>query len=168
MFQYIQFQHYFPVEPVSITKIRHVASHQHLVSALPSNICIVTTSSFSTSSSTATSAGIFDPSVTMASLIEQQPVMPLTPSTSFLFDENVKREVRATRAYHLITSHFIRSFLGPTKSSRNELYYSGVKYQTVPCSNPSFKPKIFQCKFIKIMYYVRFYVDQLFHSFLFL
>ncbi len=83
-FQHIPFHLSFPVQPVSITKARPVASHQRLVTALPSNICTVNTSSSSTSSSTATSGGIFNPSMTLASLVELQPAMLLTPSTSFL------------------------------------------------------------------------------------
>ncbi len=88
-FQHIPFHHSFPVQPISITEVRPVASHQRLVTALPSNICTVTTSSSSTPSSTATSGGIFDPSVTLASLVELQLATTLTPSTSFLSDENV-------------------------------------------------------------------------------
>ncbi len=71
-FQHILFQHSFPVQPVSITEVRPVA-----------------TSSSSTSTSTATSGSIFDPSVSLASLAELQSVMPLTPSTSSLCNENV-------------------------------------------------------------------------------
>ncbi len=87
-YQQILFQQSFPVQPSTFTETRPVA-HQCLVSTLPSNICSVTTSSCSTSTSTATSGGIFDPSVTLAFLAELQPVTPLTPSSSFLSDENV-------------------------------------------------------------------------------
>ncbi len=87
--QHTMFHHSYPVQPVSITEVRSAASHQHLVTALPNNICTVTTSA----SSTATS-GIFDPSVTMSSLVEVQPVTPLTLSTSFLSDENVNLNTR--------------------------------------------------------------------------
>ncbi len=51
-YQYIPFQQSFPVQPPSITEIWLVASHQHVLSALPSHICTVTTSSSSTSTST--------------------------------------------------------------------------------------------------------------------
>ncbi len=88
-YQQILFHQSLPDQPVSITEVRHVASHQHVVSSLPPNICIVTTFFSSTTSSTTTSGGIFDPSVTLASLVELQQAMPLTPSTSFLSDENV-------------------------------------------------------------------------------
>ncbi len=89
-YQQIPFHQYYPVHPVSITKVRPVGSQQRVVSSLPANICTVTTSSSSTASSSATTTGgIFDPSVTLASLVDLQPVMSLTPSTSFLSDENV-------------------------------------------------------------------------------
>ncbi len=132
-FQHIPFHHSIPVKLVSITEVRPAVSHQHLVTALASNICTVTTFA----SSTATSGGIFDPSLMLSSLIELQPVTALTPSTSFMSDENVNLNTpqlnctsdKGMSSSHLLSSHFIGSFSGPTKSSTNELNNLGGRYQ---------------------------------------
>ena len=94
-YQHIPFHQSFPVQsmqPVTISEIRPVVSQQRVVTSLPANICSVTTASSSIASSSATSTGgLFDPIVpmTMASLDDLQPPTPMTPSTSFISDENV-------------------------------------------------------------------------------